>query len=335
MSGELMVLLSALLWAMMSVMLTVVAKKLDVVPLNFVRCVVSTIFFWALLPFFGGLSALAAIPPSNWLWLTVSVLALLVVGDTLYFRSMDLAGVSWAMPISSINPLWSVLLAAVFVSEPLTWSLLGGAFFVVLGTILVSRSAGQVGKGAPTSADRSVDTTRLLELHSEGTHSKVDAGLEGGERREQERLGRPRDPRNRRKGLLLALLVSVMWAVGAVSLKPATAGLHSVVANSVRQPMGMLILLGLTIFRGQWRELRGVDGKSLRIIIVAALLGTALGSLFLVMAVQLVGAGRAAVLSSTSPLMAIPFSVWWLQERPTRWTMAGTLLATAGIVMVV
>ena len=47
-----MALLSALLWAVMSVMLAVAAKKLDVVPLNLVRCVVSTIFFWALLPFF-------------------------------------------------------------------------------------------------------------------------------------------------------------------------------------------------------------------------------------------------------------------------------------------
>ena len=335
MSGELLALLSALVWAMSSVMLTLAAKKLDVLPLNLVRCVISTVFFWALLPFFGGLSALAAIPPSNWLWLAVSVVALLVVGDTLYFRSLDLAGVSWAMPISSINPLWSVMLAAIFVGEPLTWSLLGGAVLVVLGTVLVSRSSGRVGEGAPASADSSVDTAGSVELHSAGTHTRVDAGLLGGQRGEQERAGGLRDPGRRRKGLLLALLVSVIWAVGSVSLKPATSGIHSVVANSVRQPMAMLILLGLTLFRGQWRELRGVDAKSLRIIVVASLLGTGLGSLLLIMAVQLAGAGRSAVLASTSPLLAIPFSMMWLRERPTRWTVAGTLLATAGIVMVI
>jgi drug/metabolite transporter (DMT)-like permease len=32
--------------------------------------------------------------------------------------------------------------------------------------------------------------------------------------------------------------------------------------------------------------------------------------------------------------MAIPFSYLWLHERPNRWTMAGTLLTTAGIVLV-
>ena len=201
MSGELIALLSALLWAMASVLLTVGAKRLPVVPLNLVRCVVSTSFFWALLPFYGGLDALAAIPPDQWLWLVVSVLGLLVVGDTLYFRSMDLAGVSWAMPVASISPLWAVLLAAWFVDEPLTWTLLLGTVLVIAGVILLSRTAGQ----------------------SSG--------------------GRAIEPAARRAGLLLALLVSVLWAVGQVALKPATAGIHSVVANSVRQPMGMLMLV--------------------------------------------------------------------------------------------
>jgi drug/metabolite transporter (DMT)-like permease len=53
------------------------------------------------------------------------------------------------------------------------------------------------------------------------------------------------------------------------------------------------------------------------------------------MAVQLAGAGRAAVLMATTPLLAIPFSMLLLQERPTRWTLAGTALTAVGIAMVV
>ena len=66
-----------------------------------------------------------------------------------------------------------------------------------------------------------------------------------------------------------------------------------------------------------------------------SLVGTGLGSLFFVLSIQLAGAGRTAVLTSTAPLMAIPFSMLWLHERPTRWTLAGTLLTTLGIVLVV
>ena len=292
MSGELIALFSALLWAIASVLLAVGTKRLHVLPLNLVRCIVSTAFFWALLPFYGGVEALASIPPGAWLWLAVSVLALLVVGDTLYFRSMDLAGVSWAMPVASINPLWAVLLAALFVGEPLTWSLLAGAVLVIAGVTLVSRPAGQATRNKPV------------------------------------------DPHARRVGLLLALVVSVLWAIGQVALRPATEGIHSVVANSVRQPMGALMMLGLTLVGGRWRDLRKLDRQSWVIIVVASLVGTGIGTLLFIMAIQMAGAGRTAILTATAPMMAIPFSMLWLKERPTRWTLAGTLLTAAGIGLV-
>ncbi len=292
MSGELLALLSAFLWAMASVLLTVGARRIHVLPLNLIRCVISTAFFWALLPFYGGLDAIAAIPAVAWPWLVVSVLGLLVVGDTLYFRSLDLAGVSWAMPVASVNPLWAVLLASVFLDEPLSWTLLLGALLVIVGVVLVSRSAGSVGAAGQA------------------------------------------DPRARRRGIMLALVVSLLWGAGQVALKPATAGMHSVVANSVRQPMGLLMLLGLTLRQGRWRALRKLDLKSWAVIGIASLVGTGVGTLFFVMAIQQAGAGRTAVLTATSPLVAIPFSMLWLRERPTRWTLAGTLLTTAGIVLV-
>ncbi len=316
MSGELIALLSALLWAMASVLLTIGARQIHVIPLNLVRCVLSTAFFWALLPFFGGFKALATIPPTAWPWLVVSVLGLLVVGDTLYFRSMDLAGVSWALPVASINPLWAVILAAVFVDEPLTWSLVLGTLLVIVGVILVSKSAGPGDLVVPANSAAPVASAEPAPVVAAkpGTTALSTA---------------------RRTGLLLAFVVSVLWAVGQVALKPATAGVHSVIANSVRQPLGMVMLLGLTLTRGQWRELKKLDCRSWGIIVIASLVGTGLGTLFFIMAIQMTGTGRTAVLTSTAPLMAIPFSMLWLRERPTRWTIVGTLLTTAGIALVV
>jgi drug/metabolite transporter (DMT)-like permease len=291
-SGELIALLSALLWAIASVLLTMGAKRLHVLPLNLVRCVVSTAFFWALLPFYGGFKALATIPPGAWLWLVVSVLGLLVVGDTLYFRSLDLAGVSWAMPVASINPLWAVLLAALFVDEPLSWSLLLGALLVVVGVTLLNKPTGQASNGQTIA------------------------------------------PQARRTGLLLAFAVSILWAGGQVALKPATAEMTSVVANSVRQPMGMLMLLGLNLTQGRLCELKKVDRKSWLVILVASFIGTGVGTLLFIMAIQISGAGRTAILTSTAPLLAMPFSMLWLRERPGRWTVAGTLLTVVGVGLV-
>ena len=291
MSGEAIALLSALLWAFSSVLMGWGVKRLHVVPLNLIRCIISTAFFWGLLPFFGGIEAIAAVPAEQWLWLFLSVATLLIVGDLLYFRSLDMAGVSWTMPVASINPLWAVLLAALFIDEPLSWSLVAGAILVIAGVVLVSRST-------PSS-----------------------------------KTG-PVDHRRQRIGLLLALLTSVAWGIGQVILKPATEGMDSVVANSVRQPMAALTMLGLALARGRLKDLRELDRRSWLAIVVASLVGTGLGSLLFVLSIQMVGAGRTAVLTSTAPLMAIPLAVLFLRERPNLWTLIGTLLATAGIILV-
>jgi drug/metabolite transporter (DMT)-like permease len=53
------------------------------------------------------------------------------------------------------------------------------------------------------------------------------------------------------------------------------------------------------------------------------------------MSIQMVGAGRSSVLTSTAPMMALPFSMLWLEERPNLWTVGGTLMTVAGIALVV
>ena len=292
MSGEVLALVSALLWSVASVLMALGSHRLHVLPLNLIRCTVSSAFFWVLLPFYGGVEAFRTVPSSAWLWLVVSVLILLVVGDTLYFRSLNLAGVSWAMPVAGVNPLWAILLAALFVDEPLTWSLLLGALLVVAGVTLLSRP----------------------EMHSTN--------------------GQAIEPAALRKGLLVALLVSLLWGAGQVTLKPATAGMHSVVANSIRQPLAMFILLAINLRTGLWKELRHLDRRSWALILLASFVGTGVGTLFFVMAIQTLGAGRTAVITSTSPLLAIPFSMAMLRERPTRWTVAGTFFTTVGVVLV-
>ncbi len=322
MSGEVSALLSALLWAVASVLLTAGARRLHVLALNLVRCIITSVFFWVLLPFFGGWEALFAIPATSWVWLTVSVLGLLVIGDTLYFRSLDLAGVSWAMPVAGVNPLWAVLLGAAFLEEPLTWRLLAGALLVIGGIFLVSRSPGArpVGRsanGQKRNEDVVLSPEPLVRQAEDGAGREMSSDLS-----------------RRRTGLLLALATSVVWAAGLLALKPATADIDAVVANSVRQPMAMLILLALVAVRGQWRDLRGLDRRSWAIIAGASLLGTGVATIFFVWAIQRAGAGRTAILTSISPILAIPFSMLWLGERPGGSTLAGVALTSVGIALV-
>lgn len=146
--------------------------------------------------------------------------------------------------------------------------------------------------------------------------------------------GKPVDKQRRRVGLLMALAASVLWAFGQVSLKPGTEDVNAVVANCVRQPLAAVMLLGLSLRQQRWQDLRGLDRRSWAIILAASLVGTGFGTLLFVMAIQTAGAGRTAILTSSSPLMALPFSMMWLHERPTGWTLVGTLLTVLGIALV-
>jgi O-acetylserine/cysteine efflux transporter len=69
-------------------------------------------------------------------------------------------------------------------------------------------------------------------------------------------------------------------------------------------------------------------------LFATSLVDNFLGNIFLILAFQLAGAGKTAVLISTTPLFAVPFSALILKERPTRVMIVGTVLAVIGIAMV-
>ena len=63
--------------------------------------------------------------------------------------------------------------------------------------------------------------------------------------------------------------------------------------------------------------------------------GTAVGSVLYIYAVTTAGAARAVILNSTSPLMVVPLSMYFLKERPTPAVVLGTAFCLAGTLMVI
>jgi len=69
-------------------------------------------------------------------------------------------------------------------------------------------------------------------------------------------------------------------------------------------------------------------------MIAGGLVGWALGSLLFVMAIAELGAARAAILTSTSPLFALPMTALLMDERPSRAVLVGTAVTVAGVALV-
>ena len=131
-------------------------------------------------------------------------------------------------------------------------------------------------------------------------------------------------------GLAAAAAASVAWAVSLLLLKPAMGSLDAVTAQAVRLPLAGLVLLATP---WGWGAATQMGRASRSVFLRVACLGavTAGSSVLFVTGVKLADVAVAAVLSSTSPLFAIPLGLVFLGERLTTRAVFGTLVTVAGL----
>lgn len=135
-------------------------------------------------------------------------------------------------------------------------------------------------------------------------------------------------------GVTMALMASVCWAGSMVMVAPGLQGLDSIMVASVRTPVMALILWAVVAVRRTWPKLLALSRREWVIVVVGGLIGWGLGSVLFLLAVSLAGPTRAAIVTSTSPLFALPLSVVFLRERVNLGVLAGTALTVLGVVMV-
>lgn len=107
----------------------------------------------------GQAPALASAPPRILLWIALSGLLGLTIGDTALFASVGHLGPPRALLLQTTTPIWTALLAfATLGTRPSLGQWLGGSM-ILAGVILVVRQAPAV---APTDADRRRQRVGLL-----------------------------------------------------------------------------------------------------------------------------------------------------------------------------
>ncbi len=112
-----------------------------------------------LLPAVGGLGLLAEAVAEPSLLVILAAAAAGSIGYLLYFTSVKLIGPGRAMPLNLSYVLWTAILGAIFLHDPVTWQIVVGAVAVVAGASLVVR-----GERAMTAAD-AAETAEAEGLH--------------------------------------------------------------------------------------------------------------------------------------------------------------------------
>jgi drug/metabolite transporter (DMT)-like permease len=132
------------------------------------------------------------------------------------------------------------------------------------------------------------------------------------------------------KGVVLAVLAALCWAVDTVMLRVGLEGVHVAVANAVRLSAVAIALFAVLLRRGEVGRIGEYGLRSLGIALLAGTIGTGLGTFAFLTALQQAGAAKTSILSATTPLFGVPLSLV-LGETPTSRTLLGTALTVAGV----
>lgn len=153
--GILLALLQSACWAGTSIILRVLSKRLDAYVVNGLRSIVGWVVVVLITFVTGGFADWYLLTWTRLFYLVVPGILGGVFGDGLYVYSLKAIGINRAFPISNTYPIFTVLLSALLLGEPITWLMLVGMVLVLLGVYLVARPRHSV-DDAPSILPRAV-----------------------------------------------------------------------------------------------------------------------------------------------------------------------------------
>ncbi|MFN8616826.1 MAG: DMT family transporter [Dehalococcoidia bacterium] len=314
--GELAALISAMVWSGTSVALTSLSSRIAPAVLSGLRLAFGSVVVLVILAFSGQADDLRSASTATLAGVIISGFIGYGLGDTIYIAALKRLGMARTFPVTMALYIAGTVFGGVaLLGESFTWGLPLGAALIGAGIyLIVIPAAGKTQPLPPVPAEPAASTLAETEASSVPA-VYASPGMYG-------------------YGLLIA--VGVFWTIATLWLANAKGDLGPIAAGAIRTPSGAVALVGFTLATQRPALVAPFRNRNHALAILAAgMIGTGLGSLCYVYAVVEAGAARTAVLSATSPLMALPLSIVFLGERFTRRIAVGTACCVGGILLVV
>lgn len=138
------------------------------------------------------------------------------------------------------------------------------------------------------------------------------------------------------KGVILALITSLAWTAGAVTLKLGVTEMDALVAAAIRTPASAIAITGLVISRTRKREMlqfKKYGRRNMALAFGGGALTYGVASVSFAAAMQLIGAGKTVLITAVAPIFILPFSIVFLKEQPTIYAKAGIIISVFGVGM--
>lgn len=139
---------------------------------------------------------------------------------------------------------------------------------------------------------------------------------------------------SRKLGFFAALGTAIFWACGLILFKVILANIDPFVLASARMFILLPVLGALTIVPSETRSsIKRLTRSNITMIVLGGLISLGVGDTLLYVGLETAKANVVAPLGSTTPLFAAIIAILFLKERVSMRVVAGTLLVTAGTML--
>ncbi|MBI4766702.1 MAG: DMT family transporter [Deltaproteobacteria bacterium] len=295
MLGAGIALLTSLAWSISSICVKLVADRVESLIINTLRTWVGSALLISLVMVTGRYETLSQISWESFVYVVSSGILAMAIGDTIYIKSVSLLDVSIAFPLSQCAFILLTVLSAIL--------FLGEQFtwITITGGVLV-----------------------VL-----GIYLMTSSRGRGGVPTDRKRV----NP----KGLFFILIAILAWTGATLLLKIGVTGVDPFIAACLRISTSAIVLFFFFHSRPNKENtpLRQISKKNLALVASAGFLTYGVAAVGYISAIQLIGAGKTVLLTAIAPIFALPFAIFILGEKPTRYTLLGVMISVIGVWLVV
>lgn len=323
MLGELIAILACLTFVTSNVLFRKTEHEASPAFINVVRTAIGTLTFIIVALVFGILYEIFSLPWGLWVILIISFIFGQVIGDTSYFSAQKDLGVTITLALAMTFPFFTFILSIVFLNRPFEYRFIISAILVGIGVIIIGKC--KIPIDNINSLNNSQDDINETNIDLKPKSLIIF------------------------KAIVFALIASLGWAIGAVLIDFATneidrildtETLSSIIANVIRFPFALLILLSIV-----WREkylysksnFSPKKKRSSQIwfwLILASIIGTSLGAYLYTEAIHLTGASLMSLIATATPLFSLPLTYFINHEKISRLGFLGVVLTIIGVILI-
>lgn len=303
--GELAGFSTAILWAMTSIFFSEAGKSIGSFYVNKIRLLIAVIIYCLILQFSTGFFLPLGLNPEQVMWLGLSGLVGLVIGDGCGFKALVMIGPRLTSLVYSTAPIMTTIIAWFWLTEQLGWLDMVGISATIFGVIWV------VSERRYNNGSESIVA-----------HDHPDAG-------------------SLVKGVLYALAAAMGQAGGLVLAKYAMFDLGGRVepleASFTRMAVAMVVIWTLSMFRGTLPKVLVFlrHRRAMKMCFGGAVAGPVLGVWMSLVAIKYMETGIAATLNAMTPVMILPLLWLVYRQKVSVRSVVGSAVAVAGVALLV